>query len=159
MLDVVVRDADQADAERDRGIPPAVDDPVQVGLADPVEVPQGLLVHGVVVPRQQVGVRADRGDLVAALPVPGGVRGEREPEPRDPALRRPDLLDARDVGDVVVLHPREVPDQPGDRVRAAVHAVGHRRLVEALDGPVHIGLDPVEEIAQQVDRVHDSGAR
>jgi len=69
------------------------------------------------------------------------------------------LLDARDVGDVVVLHPREVPDQPGDRVRAAVHAVGHRRLVEALDGPVHIGLDPVEKIAQQVDRVHDSGAR
>jgi len=45
------------------------------------------------------------------------------------------LLDAGDVGDMVVLNPGEMPDQPGDRVGFAVESkdqLGSGQPVEGL---------------------------
>jgi hypothetical protein len=77
-------------------------------------------------------------------------RSQRQVEPRGPAANRPLLLDARDLGHVIVLDPGEVPDQPGDRVGLGVEPGGEGLLVKALDRLVHHAVHPLEPVDEQV---------
>ena len=61
-------------------------------------------------------------DLLGGVPVADVVHVERQPEALGPAVV-PGLPLAGESGDVVVLDPRGVPQQPGDRVAGPVGAV------------------------------------
>lgn len=113
MLQIVGQDADQPYAQAHRGIPALVHDPLEVLGGQPAHELQGLFVHGVVVPGQQVtGVDPHLGDLRGAVPVPRVPARQIEPEALLPVLREPDLVEPRGVRDMVVLDAGEVPDQP-----------------------------------------------
>ena len=59
---------------------------------------------------------------------------EGQVEAGDEVLGGPHLLGAGRVGDVVVLHPGQVPDQPADRVRVRGRPGGELLLGQPVDG-------------------------
>ena len=76
-------------------------------------------------------------DVLGALSVARRAVVERQPEPLGVPLARPHLLGAGDVGDVVVLHAQQVPDQPADGVgvrRRAARPARRRRGRRAPGG-------------------------
>jgi hypothetical protein len=154
VLRVVVDDTDQAYRQRDRRIPRAVDYPFQVGVRDRRYVLDRLLVGGIVVVGQERGGGADPGGdvryLGGRMPVTDLHRVFRQPEPCGPAARLPHLRDAERGRDVIVLHPRQVPDQPADRVRVRVDTVGKLLRREPFHRAVHRFPDPVEGIGEQL---------
>ena len=149
VLQVVGDHTDQADAEGDRRVPGRVHDPVQVGVPEGAQVADGLLVHRVVIAGQQLaGLRADGVHLLEGMPVAvvGRVEGQREP--LRPPLAEPDLGPAGHVGDVIVLDPGEMPDQPGDRVALAVGPGGQLLGREPVDALGNDLTNPAEGIGQ-----------
>ncbi len=103
---------------------------------------------------EQVGARPDPADLVGVEAVPRLAVVEREAEAPGPAVRRPGLLPAGDLADVVVLDTGEVPHEPGDAVGLRVEAGGERLLVQAVDGGVHGVGDAAVEVEEEVLGVH-----
>ncbi len=82
--------------------------------------------------------------------------GQVESEGLLEVLGEPDLVQAEGVGDVVVLDPGEMPDQPGDgvgsRAGPGVQVVG----AEALDGGVDFFLDAAVTVDEDVLGMHGS---
>jgi hypothetical protein len=154
VLGVVVDDADQAYRQRDRRSPRAVDHPFQVGVLDSGHVLDRLLVGGIVVAGQERGRGADPGGdvryLSGRMPVADLHRLLRQPEPGGPAAGLPHLRDAERGRDVIVLYPRQVPDQPADRVRVRVETIGELLRREPFNRAVHRFPDPVEGIGEQL---------
>ena len=152
VLGAVVDHADQPHAQRHGRVPALVHDPVQVRFRDAGDQPDGLLVHRVVVPGEQVpGGYRDPRHLFRTVPVPGVVRLERQLEPL--AVFGPHLRHPERVRHVVVLHPGQVPDQPGDGVRRRVEALRQLAAGQPPHHLVHGLLDAAEGICQ------DFGAR
>ena len=153
VLGAVVDHADQPHAQRHRRVPALVHDPVQVRVGDPGDQPDGLLVHRVVVPGEQVRRgHGDQGHLLRAVAVPGVVRLERQLEPL--AVLGPYLRHAERVRHVIVLHPGQVPDQPGDRVRGRVDALRQLAAGQPAHHLVHGPLDAAEGVGQDLRRSH-----
>ena len=117
------------------------------------EVADRLLVHGREVRRQQVGVGAHLRHVGAGVAVAdvAGVEGQVEAVARSPRAVHT-CSSAGDVGDVVVLHPGEVPDQPGDRVGVRAGPVGELVVVEAVDDGGAALDDALEGVGQQLVR-------
>jgi len=129
---------------------------VEVAVGQRAQVGGRRSVHRAVVVEEGDGLGAEPGDVldvhaVAGLPV---VEGEREPLCE--ALRGVDLLGAGDLGDVVVLHPGEVPDQPADRVGPRRRGLGELVDGQAVDGPGDHALDVVEGGCEQFVDAHAS---
>src|SRR5699024_4331347 len=101
--------------------PIVVDHPVQIRVAERTDVPVGNRVDRVVVVGQQLRrIHPHRGDVGVAVTESYRLDRQIEVESATESLRRPHLFGAGGIGDVVVLHPSEVPDQPRDRVRGIV---------------------------------------
>ena len=87
-----------------------------------------------------------------------GRRVEVEAEAVGPAVSGVGLLGAREVGQVVVLHAGEMPDEPGYGVApfAASAERSYRELVltEPVDAARHEVVDAVEQIGQYFRDVH-----
>jgi hypothetical protein len=79
---------------------------------------------------------------------------ERQPEPLHPAAGRPDLLCQRNVCDVVILDPGQVPNQPGDRVRAAVDPERQLLRRQPANDVVDGLLDPAERVGEKLSAGH-----
>src|ERR1700761_7283760 len=116
MLGAVVDDAHDSRTGRHRRIPILVHDAAQLVGGHAGDILQAQLVHGVVVAGQQVRGGAHLRHLVGAVPEAGVVARQVEVEAVHPAVAGPHLFDAGHVGQLNVLHPRAVPDQPRDAV-------------------------------------------
>ena len=99
-------------------------------------------MHGVVVAGQHGCVRAHHTGLLGGLVVAGvdAVEGQREAV--GPAFADPQLVLVPDLGQVVVLHPGQVPDQPGDAVCLRVRPEGQQLRTGILEHGVHDSADP-----------------
>ncbi len=104
------------------------------------------LVDGSVVVAEQGSLDADGADVLEAMAVTGGLLVERQLEPLAPPLGRPHLFVVEGAGEMVVLDPREVPDQPGDGVGLRFRAEGEVRDVEAVDHLFDAGGDALESV-------------
>jgi hypothetical protein len=146
VLQAVGDDADQPHAQRDRWVPALVHDPGQVIAVHAADQVEGLLVDRVMVRREQLAAGSHACDLLRRVAVTGRVAGHPEPV----APLRPHLLDPERARHVVVLHPGQVPGQPGDRVGVGVQP--HLQLVlgQSVDGPVQVLAHPAERIRQQL---------
>ena len=117
-----------------------------------------MVVHGLVVGGQQLGRGDDRRDLVGAHAVADLTVTDGEMEPAGKALGRPDLLRViapegpLRAGDLPVLHPGGVPDEPGDGVGVRIDAPGQVLLGQAVEGP----LDEVRRAAERFEE-HGGG--
>ena len=117
VLDAVVDDADQANAQRDGRVPGAVDDAVEIVGAESPDVVRRSLRHGVEVAEQRVGVAWAHGRHVRRrVPVPRVVRVGVEADVCGPVARDPELVGRDQLGHVRVLHAGQVPHEPCDRV-------------------------------------------
>jgi fructokinase len=147
VLCAVVDHADQPHAQRHRRVPALVHDPVQVRVRDLGDQLHGLLVHRVLVPGEQVPAgHRDQRHLVRGVPVSGVVRLERQLEPL--AVLGPHLRHPERVGQVIVLYPGQVPDQPGDGVRRRVEALRELAAGQPPHYLVDILLDTAEAVGQ-----------
>lgn len=158
VLSGVVDDADQAHAEGHRRVPVRVDHAGQVGVLDPRHVLDGERVDGLVVAGEQVRLGRDllrhRGDLrgrVAETDL-GGVRGQAEPG--RPASVGPHLRHAERARDVIVGHPAQVPDQPGDGVGVRIEAPRELLLCESGHNREDRFPDAAEGVGQQFGTRH-----
>src|ERR1700712_5318924 len=99
----------------------------------------------------------DRADLAGAHAVANRAGVERQPEPLLPST--PHLLDAGDIGDVIVLHPRQMPDEPGDAIAGPVDT--HVQLLgrQVLHDVVNDATYPIESICHDVRTVHQDRLR
>jgi hypothetical protein len=152
VLGVVVDHRDEPDREGHRRVPVLVDHAGEVGVLEGVQVGERLLVHGVVVLGEQLGRhRGERRDLGGLHPVAVRLGRERQAGALVEAAGDPDLLAAGERREVVVLHPGQVPDEPGGgvglRVGAEAEPLGGAVLEDGVHGPVH----PVEGVAEEVD--------
>ncbi|GAA3127110.1 hypothetical protein GCM10017687_47300 [Streptomyces echinatus] len=137
------------------GVPAFVHDTLQVLGGQGAQDAEGLFVDGVVVPGQLLGrLDADLRDLGRAVPVAGVVPGQVEAEAFHPVLREPDLVEVEGVGDVVVLHPGEVPDQPGDGVGVGSRPTVQFAGAEAVEGGMDFFLDAAEAVDEDVLGMH-----
>src|SRR6516162_8113316 len=118
VLGAVVDDAHQPRAGRHGRVPVGVDDPGQLVGGHAGDVFEAQLVHRVVVAGQQIGGRLHLRHVVGTVPVAGVIARQVQPEPVHPAVPGPHLLDTGHIGQLNVLHPGAVPDQPGDAVGA-----------------------------------------
>ena len=150
MLQAVAEEADQPHAGGDRRVPAAVDDAVQLLGVDPPEVLEGERVHRLVVLDEVLQPLDPHGvHLLGGVAVADVVLVEGQAEPLGPAVV-PRLPPAGEAGDVVVLHPRGVPEQPGDGVSGAVGAVvGTLRVEVARDVDVQL-TDASEGVGEQL---------
>ncbi len=153
MLEVVGDDADEAHSEGDGRVEALVDDAIEIGAAEPMKVGHRRRMDGVVVLEQQPAADRDGADLLARLSVARRLRAERKAEALLEALGRVHLLAAGDFGDMVVLHPAQVPDQPGDRIGAGIGSCRELLLGEVLDGAVHGLPHAVEGVGEHLDDV------
>src|SRR6478735_3778054 len=153
VLEAVTQDAHEPYAGRDRRVPPLVDLALELRLVDGLQVARGRERHLVVVLREQRGVLdPQRGDLLARVAVADVVGAVGQAEAILEPL--PDLWLPGEVGDVVVLDPRQVPQQPPDRVAGAARAVVEGLVVDVLDDAgVELG-DAAEALGQQSTHVH-----
>ena len=88
-----------------------------------------------VVAGQQLADDPDGGHLLGPLVVAGLPVAERQPEPLAPV--RPGLLHPRQPGDVVVLDPGQVPEQPAAGVRLRVGPLGRGLLGQPVGQLLH----------------------
>lgn len=154
MLKIIADHADKTDAEGNRGCPPLVDDASQVGVGELLHVLDRPIVHGVVVPEQELTGHLDGCDILSRVPIAGSRLVEREVEPLHPAIGRPDLIGAGDVRDVIILDPGQVPYQPSDGVRVVDDPEGQLIGTEPVNCSVHDAADPVESVNEQVSTCH-----
>src|SRR5271156_336770 len=150
MLGAVVDDADQSRAGGHRRIPVPVDDARQVLGGDARDEVQRHLVHGVVVPSQQIGRCLDFGHLLRTVPVAGVIARQVQPEAVHPPFVGPHLLDAGDRGQLNVLHTRAVPDQPCDAVGVRARPVAGLVFGETLGELVDVFDQPGERVTEQL---------
>ena len=158
VLHVVVDDADEPHPERHRRGPRPVDHAREVGVLERRHVLDRLRVGGLVVLQQQRRLRRDlrrhSGDLRRAVPVADLHRVAGQPEPRRPAAVPPHLGDAERPRDMVVLHSREVPDQPPDRVGVRVEPARELLGGQPRQHAVDRLPDAVEGVGQQFGTGH-----
>jgi len=149
VLRAVVDHADQPNAQRHRRIPALVHDPVQVRIRDAGDQPDRLLVHRVVIPGEQVAAgHPDLRDLLRAVPVAGVVGLERQLEPL--AVLGPHLRHPERVRQVIVLHPGQVPHQPGDRIRVRREPLRQLAAGQPPHHRVHGLLNTAEAVHQDL---------
>ncbi len=134
VLQVVAHHADQSRREGHGWVPAGVDDSPEVGLAERPQVLDRVVAHVGHVGGQQFGAHAaDLGDLGGAVRVAGLAGAERQGESAHPSARRPNLLAAGNVGDLGVLNPADVPEQPRDRVGLRIDSCLELRARQAGD--------------------------
>src|SRR5215207_1436519 len=73
-----------------------------------------------------------------------------------PALIYPGFLTASEVGHVHILHARQVPGQPGDRVGLVGRSIGKLLSRQSIEGPTQNSLDPTQRLDHDVLRIHSS---
>ncbi len=155
VLEVVGHHADEPDAEGHRRIERAVDDPVEIAVAERTHELDRARVHGVVIVDQQHARRdAHRGDVVRAVPVAGRPWVEGQPEPLVPPAGRPHLLARRCRRDVIVLDASEVPDEPRNRVCFGVDPEGQLLGAQTVDDVVNERANAVERVDEERRAVH-----
>jgi predicted metal-dependent HD superfamily phosphohydrolase len=155
MLLAVVDDADQPDRDGDRRIPPPVDDSLQLTSIERRQVLSRHLVNVGVVSGEQIRRHSDCGHLRGVVPEAGRALGERQVEAFSPAS--PDLAATCNVADVVVLDPRQMPDQPGDRVGLRIGPEGGDVVGQAVAQLGDGRSNAVEAVAKQRLRQLDIG--
>ena len=135
MLQAVIGDADQPHPEGDGRIPPPVDDAVEIGRDQGGQHCPGAAVYGVEV-IQKGGRRLwpDRRHLRGGVAVADVRRIRIEAEARGPVVPNPKLLRTEDLGDVMILDPGEVPDQPADGIGSGAGRFCQPVDVNAVDG-------------------------
>lgn len=77
-----------------------------------------------------------------------------QPEPLGPAVGHVLLRLACQVGDVVFLHPGEMPDQPADGVGFGIWPVVEPSTRQLGGRAVYLATDPPERFGQNVVRSH-----
>src|SRR5665213_583289 len=154
VLEVVGDDADQADPDGHRRVPTGVDDPLEPVVGDRGQVGHGGGVDVLEVVEEQVGFDDDQAHLGGIVPVAGVGPIEGKVEPFGPSAVQPALVGAPEVGDVVVLDPGEVPDQPGDGVGLGVRPEGQLLGGESVGRGVHPVPDPLEGVHQKFVAAH-----
>ena len=87
-------------------------------------------------------------------PYPTSRRRVRRAELGVEPLRGPRLFQPCDVGDVVVLDPGQVPDEPADRVRVVVEATVQLFQSQSGDGGVDALVDPPEGVDEEILTCH-----
>ncbi len=102
----------------------------------------------VVVDEQLSGLAPQLGDLAAVMTVAVIVDRERTAEAVPPAISRVHLLGARNSGDVIVLDPGQMPEQPADRVGTRVDPLGQLSLVKPVGNVRDGALNSFEGIDQ-----------
>src|SRR5205807_1999746 len=150
VLGAVVDDAHQSRAGGYGRVPVGVHDAGQLGGCHARDVGQRELVHFVVVAGQQLGGCVHLRDLVGAVPVAGVVARQVETEPVDPAVAGPHLLDPGHMGQLDVLHPGTVPDQPGDAVGVRSRAVIGQLVGQPVGEIVDVFDQSGERVAKQL---------
>src|ERR1700733_12367794 len=153
VLHVVVEHGHQPHRQRDRRGPAPVDDPRQVGVGYLGDQLHRLRVRRLVVLRQQFGRRGGGphlGRLRGRVAVADVRRPGRQPEPRRPARSGPYLRGVKRLGNVVVLHPGQVPDEPADRVGAGGDLMGELGRGQLGEHVKNVLPDPAESVDEQV---------
>lgn len=150
VLESVSDHTHQSHSYRYRGVPALVDDPIQLGLFELGEEPGDLVLNIFVVAGQLFTASLHLADLLGRVTVPGVGWSQRQSEGFHPLSTGPDLFDTRDLGDMVVHHPGQVPDEPGDRVRRRVRAVEEIFRFGPLQNPQHLLTDPSERVRQNL---------
>ena len=123
-------------------------------LRPPTEV-DGLTVDGVVVPNQDSGTHVHGGGLLGILTIPGGQGLEREIEALGPALGHPDLFATGHCGQVIVLDPGQVPDEPGNGIGLVVDPKGQRLDGDAVEDGMDRPANSPEPFQQYPGAIHD----
>ncbi len=153
VLEAVRDEAGQTDAEGHRRIPVLVDHPLEVVLSETAEVGDRPVVDGIVV-ADEVGSRPSHaGHVVCRVAVAVVLRVRSPSEALVPTVGQVALLLAGGLGDVVVLHPGEVPDEPGDGVGPVAGRGGELALIQVVHGRAHdVGQAPIEldEVAADI---------
>jgi hypothetical protein len=122
MLHRVTNHADQPDCGCYRGVPTGIDDPIQLVPSNAIQVAQRQFVNIPVVVAKEFATHPDRRYLFRVLAVTGSPLVKRQPKPFTPL--RPDLLNLRQFGHLMVLAAGEVPEQPGNGIGFRIRAVG-----------------------------------
>src|SRR5215213_4848348 len=151
MLHRVTNHADQPDCGCYRGVPPGVDDPIQLVPSNAIQVAQRQFVNIPVVVAKEFATHPDRRYLFRVLAVTGSPLVERQPKPFTPL--RPDLLNLRQVGHLMVLAAGEVPEQPGNRVGFRIRAVGGDFVSQPIGEIDHELSHPPEGVSQNLLRM------
>ncbi len=94
--------------------------------------------------------RTNRGDLLGRVAVAGvgGIGGHAESA--RPALCDPALIPSGDLGDVIVLNPGQMPDQPRNRVGLGLRTEGQGICIQASHRLVDQFPDPVEGVGEDL---------
>ncbi len=154
VLEIVAHDTHESHPERDRRIPRGVDDAIEIVPAQRPQVRDGARMHRVVIAQQQIRRDVHLPHVVRRVPESDVGQRERQRESIGPAVRDPDLVVARGVGDVIVLHAGEMPGQPRDRVRVRIDVIRQGVAGQPVEGRVHRLRDAVESIFQQLELIH-----
>jgi hypothetical protein len=134
MLHSVSDHADQPDRRCHWRVPAGIDDPVQLLCSNPIQIAQGELMNCAVIVGEEVTASSNGRYISWTLSITGSPLAKGQAEPLPPLC--PNLLDLREVGDMIVLDPGEVPQQPGNRVRLRIGPVaGH--LVGQVIGEIN----------------------
>ena len=137
------------------GIPAPVDHTIEVVGRQTSEHGRGAALDLVQVGEQHLrALRPDGLDLPGAVAVARVGRVGLEPETARPVPARPDLLGAEQLGDVVVLHPGQVPHEPPDRVGTRFGGPADLLLVESVHGAGRQWWDAVVDLEQQRRSIH-----
>ncbi len=148
VLRTVVDDADQPGAGCHRWIPVGIHDAGQLVARHAGDVLEAELVHGVVVAGQQDGRGPHLCHLFGAMAVAGVVARQVQPEPVHPAVAEPHLLHPGHIGQLNVLDPGAVPDQPGNAVGVRGGAVVGDLIGETIGQLVDVFDQPSEGVAK-----------
>src|SRR5262249_966918 len=92
--------------------------------------------------------------LLGAVAPAGRRVARRQPEPLGPAVLHPDLVVAAGGGEMIVLDPGQVPDQPADGIRLLRWAVGELGGGQAAGDAAGHFADSVKAVDQQVSALH-----
>ena len=93
---------------------------------------------------------ANRAHLVGGVTKAGVARRERESEQTDEAVRVPDLLVPEGFGEMTVLNPRKVPDEPRHGVRGIVDLAEQSLVGDVVEGAMDDAFDAREHIGQDL---------
>lgn len=155
MLKIVGHNRNETNTEGHRRIPIVVDHPIEILDGQRLHVRNGFRMDGVVVVAQQISTARDRCDIVGRLSVADRTVVERQREPVAPPIGGPYLLGTGHSSYMVVLHARQMPDQPGDRVGLGVGTERQSMLRDVVEGVVHDTLDAFESVHQYFGVIHE----